>query len=133
MGLDLLLVDGDLPATLRLGTGAAVIAQSCAIRLQMHRGEAIWDQAAGLPFTELLAVKPFDLQRLMVLARAQLEEVQGVAAVEDMEAVQTGEAVALSCTIRAVDGSAVPVSLTLGGGMSPNLSVGAFGTSGRVA
>jgi hypothetical protein len=133
MSLDILLdTDGDLYPTTRLGTGAEVAAQRCRVRLQMHKGEAIYDQAMGLPFVELLSVRPFDMAALLVLVQLQLATVPGVAAVEDLAGSQVVDAVTVTGTVRLDGGEAVPVSLTLGGGQAPNLSIASIGGSGRL-
>lgn len=133
MSLDIILdADGDLYPTTRLGTGAEVAAQRCRVRLQMHKGEAIYDQAMGLPFVDLLSVRPFDMAGLLVLVQLQIVAVPGVAAVEDLAGSQVGDAITVTATVRLDTGEAVPVSLTLGGGQSPNLSIASIGGSGWV-
>lgn len=132
MSLDILLDStGDLYPTTRLGTGDEVTAQRCRVRLQMHRGEAIYDQAMGLPFVDLLAARPFDMAGLLVLVQLQLVAVPGVVAIEDLAGSQAGEVITVTGTVRLDGGEAVPVSLTLGGGRAPNLSIASIGGSGR--
>lgn len=133
MSLDILLdPDGDLYPTTRLGTGAEVAAQRCRVRLQMHQGEAIYDQTMGLPFVSMLSARPFDMAALLVLLQLQLVAVPGVTSIEDLAGSQVGDAITVTGTLRLDGGEAVPVSLTLGGGQAPNLSIASIGGSGRV-
>ena len=133
MSLDILLdTDGDLFPTTRLGTGAEVAAQRCRVRLQMHKGEAIYDQAMGLPFVDLLSARPFDMAALLVLVQLQLVDVPGVVSIEDLAGSQVGDVVTVTGTVRLDGGQVAAVSLTLGGGQAPNLSIASIGGSGRL-
>jgi len=86
MAIDVLLVDGDLPAYTRHAQGPAVTLQRIELRLYTFLGEWILDQAAGLPYLEWIAQKPPQVDQIADVLRAEVETTPGVISVDSWAA-----------------------------------------------
>lgn len=136
MSLDVLFIDGDLPPLqTRLVTGRELIAQKIFARLNTLVGDWPLEVTAGLPWIEFMSNKLFDLDTMVALILVEINDVAGVAAVENLVREKTGRTFTMTATIITSEAEEIPTTLTFDAARK-NASIyvgGVAGHSGTIA
>jgi hypothetical protein len=118
MARDIMLINGDIPQFGYWVTSDDLVVQKIRIRLQTWLGEWILDRFKGMQYATLHMQKPPNVDGFAALIRAEIEEVEGVAAVSsisgsfnyDTQKVEVSGRVLLEDAERAIEVRLSPTS-----------------------
>lgn len=111
--VDLMLVDNDLPHTLRLVSGPDLIVQRVQRRLLRYLGEYFLDTSAGLPYVEWGQRKPPPLNEIAAKLRREIEGVPGVVRVTALDATYSVETETVTVNGDAdIEGDSIGITVT---------------------